>query len=150
MLYTNRTNQRKPIEIPSCSTIQKDNVCHSFFIYVTKWLQIVVEYDSSRQQLMYDDPVLHRRSSPCASTWQHKSVQFPYLTSLQMQPPLHSMHVWWTCDISVSLQRIQVDQNKICLLQQTDVHDHTNFPIKFQWLYDNSFINNETIYADTL
>ena len=93
MLYTIRTNQRKPIEIPSCSTIQKDNVCHSFFIYVTKWLQIVVEYDSSRQQLMYDDPVLHR-SSPCASTWQHKSVQFPYLTSLQMQPPLHSMHVW--------------------------------------------------------
>jgi len=35
--------------------------------------------------IMYADLVLYR-SSPCASRWQHKSVQFPYLTSLQCSP----------------------------------------------------------------
>jgi hypothetical protein len=50
MLYTNRINQRKPIQIPSCSIIQKDNAYYSLIMYVTKWLQMGVEYDGSRHQ----------------------------------------------------------------------------------------------------
>jgi hypothetical protein len=55
MLHTNRINQRKPIQIPSCSTTQNDNACYSVIINVNKWLQIGAEYDGS---ITYADLVL--------------------------------------------------------------------------------------------